>query len=143
MRKNTKRICALLFAVIMCVVTSVTPVFAATSDLTSETVVVPRASQNGFSFIGNNPSLTVNLSRDIVAYSTTKTYQILKTGSDCNVTLKFKNTSTNKSYYLAFDADGDYHAREGIGVTVPAGTYNVTIEVNSCNILQMTCTFNF
>lgn len=138
MKKNFRKAIALVVAVVCVFMTSVTAF--AMDDTTNEAQVARAVQTNQFTLNSNSATTTVQLTRDIVAGSTQKTYQVIKLGADCTVVVRF--TNANGNYTLALTANGGQYT-EGIGVTIPAGTYTVSFASTPCTVLNCWCVFKF
>ncbi len=141
---NIRKVTALILTMICVFSTSVTAFASEVSlDNTVKDEQVARAVQtNEFSLANNDDIKTVELTKNIVAGSTKKKYQIVKIGSDCTVVVRFVNQKTNATYTLALTANGGEY-REGIGVSIPAGTYTVSFASTPCIVLNCWCVFEF
>jgi hypothetical protein len=145
MGKILKKVISLTLVMSCIIMMSSISAFAA-EDFENATVkntaITRSVYQNEFSLTSNTDSVTVQLTKKITAGSTTKTYQVVKTGDDCRVVVKFLNQSTGKSYVLSLTADNGQYT-EGIGVSVPAGTYTVSFASTPCTVKLCWCVFNF
>ena len=128
-----------LVLAIVCVFATSTTAFAM-DNAYDETQVARAVQTNRFTLDSNSDTATVQLEHDIVAGSTKKTYQVVKLGADCTVVVRFTNASGN--YTLALTANNGQYT-EGIGVTIPAGTYNVSFASTPCTVLNCWCVFKF
>lgn len=109
-------------------------------DTKNEAQLARAVQTNQFTLNSNSATTTMQLTRDIVAGSTQKNYQVVKLGSDCTVVVRLTNGNSN--YTLALTANGGQYT-EGIGVTIPAGTYNVSFASTPCTVLNCWCVFKF
>ncbi len=138
-----KTICMCLVS-IMCICTFSNVAFAMENETKEMQSTYEQArSTNGFVWKTNTSSLTVTLSKDAKINSTTKSYTgVLSKGNSGVYVFNFKNNSTNTVYSLSFVCDGGTY-NEKMGVTLPSGTYTVTLRVSpsNCTLSQLTCNF--
>lgn len=108
-------------------------------------MIVPAyaASTNGFVLWGNNGTATVNITQTMVAGTAWKDYDVVKVGSDGIINIRLENS--NGSYLISFSTVSHpcSQATDALGVTIPQGTYNVSIVSRPCTVLQVTCNFHF
>ena len=138
MKKNFRKVIALVLALVCVFATSATAF--AMDDTKNEAQLARAVQTNQFTLNSNSATTTMQLTRDIVAGSTQKNYQVVKLGSDCTVVVRLTNGNSN--YTLALTANGGQYT-EGIGVTIPAGTYNVSFASTPCTVLNCWCVFKF
>ena len=144
-KKFTFRKVTALILSLICVFAMSATAFAAempTSDNTVETNAVRATQTNEFTLNSNSDTATLHLTRNVVANSTQKTYQVVKTGSNCVVVVRLVNQSTGKVYTMALTANGGEYT-EGIGVTIPAGYYTVSFASTPCTVSLCWCVFKF
>ena len=110
---------------------------------TQEEVKATRATQtNEFTLDSNSDTATLHLTRSVVANSTDKNYQVVKTGSDCVVVVRLVNQSSGDVYVMALTANGGEYT-EPIGVDIPAGDYTVSFASTPCTVRLCWCVFEF
>lgn len=148
-RKNFTITLSIIVAIaIMLAQISLTSAFAAEDTgiftvATSSEKVSPRASfQNGFVWNANTTSVTVQITQQFRANTDIKTYTgVLSRGNSGIAVFTFKNGST--SFSQSFTCNGGQYI-DTLGVTIPVGTYTVTLShiSSGCAISQLSCTFN-
>lgn len=83
MKKNFRKVIALVLALVCVFATSATAF--AMDDTTNEAQLARAVQTNQFTLNSNSATTTMQLTRDIVAGSTQKNYQVVKLESDCTV----------------------------------------------------------
>lgn len=128
------------FVVIMLVFTMAIPAFAVETS-----GVLPRNSDNSFLVSSEDPSDSFKLDRAVYANKTNVRFDLNRNGpcEDTDViTLKFTNTATHVNYYVAIRANDIGVNTRTIGVTIPAGNYNVSIANTPCYIYSLSGVFD-
>ena len=148
MRKtfSLRKVSSLLLAMI-CIITmlsvSAYAVEDSTKQTTNESQITPRVIQTDMFTLNNNvATATCYLSKQVTPGSTKKTYQVVKLGSDCSVVARFVNQTTGAASVIVLTANGGQYT-EDIGVTIPAGYYDVSFASTPCTVLSCWCVFKF
>lgn len=135
-----RKVTALLIITLVGMFTFVTNVSA--KNISETTNEIRSVQTNEFTLKSNTSTTTVRLTRSVIAGSTQKTYQVVKTGNNCTVVVRFVNQSSGATYTLALTANNGQYT-EGIGVTIPAGTYTVSFASVPCTVSNCWCVFKF
>ena len=135
-----RKVTALLIITLVGMFTFVTN--ASAKNISETTNEIRSVQTNEFTLKNNTSTTTVRLTRSVIAGSTQKTYQVVKTGNNCTVVVRFVNQSSGATYTLALTANNGQYT-EGIGVTIPAGTYTVSFASVPCTVSNCWCVFKF
>lgn len=129
-----------MFVVFTLIFTMAIPAFAA-----ENIEVTPRSGSNSLLVSTANPTDSFTMTKSVIANSTSVKFELIKdsnyTGNGI-ITLRLTNTSTGTNYSLAVAANriGVYY--NTIGVTLPAGSYTVSIASAPCRIFHLSINFH-